>query len=63
VVAPFRYAGIVWALLLDLAIWAHIPDAPAMVGIAAVTGAGIYTFYRERVLRRVAARKIEEMAR
>jgi drug/metabolite transporter (DMT)-like permease len=63
VVAPFRYAGIVWALLLDLVIWVHVPDLPAMIGIVAVTGAGIYTFYRERVLQRVAARKVEEMAR
>jgi drug/metabolite transporter (DMT)-like permease len=59
VVAPFRYAGIIWALLLDLAIWAHVPDGLAMFGIIVVTAAGIYTFYRERVLQRRAARIAE----
>ena len=63
VVAPFRYAGIVWALVLDLAIWTHLPDVWAMIGIGAVSGAGIYTFYRERVLNRKAARRLEEIAR
>jgi drug/metabolite transporter (DMT)-like permease len=62
VVAPFRYAGIVWALLIDLTIWAHLPDLPAMIGIIAVSGAGLYTFYRERVLQRK-ARRLEEIAR
>lgn len=63
VVAPFRYAGIVWALILDLAIWSHFPDLPAMIGIVAVSAAGIYTFYRERVLQRQTARRVEEIAR
>lgn len=62
VVAPFRYAGIIWALILDLAIWAHVPDFWAMIGICAVSGAGIYTFYRERVLKRK-TRGPEEIAR
>lgn len=52
VVAPFRYAGIVWALILGLAIWGHVPDAIAMLGICAVAAAGIYTFHRESVVRR-----------
>jgi drug/metabolite transporter (DMT)-like permease len=63
VVAPFRYAGIVWALILDLAIWSHFPDAWAMVGIVAVSSAGIYTFYRERVLQRQSARRVTEIVR
>lgn len=63
VVAPFRYAGIVWALILDLAIWSHFPDAWAMVGIVAVSAAGIYTFYRERVLQRQTARQAAEIVR
>ncbi len=63
VVAPFRYAGIVWALLLGLAIWGHIPDAVALFGIVAVAVAGIYTYHRESVLRRQANKRIEEIAR
>ncbi len=57
VVAPFRYAGIVWALLLGFAIWGHIPDGVAMVGIMAVAAAGIYTFHRESVVRRQDAKR------
>lgn len=60
-VAPFRYAGIVWAIIIDLLIWSHFPDNWALVGIAAVSGAGLYTFYRERVLKRK-TRRPEEIA-
>lgn len=63
VVAPFRYAGIVWALMLDLVIWSHFPDLWAMLGIVTVSGAGIYTFYRERVLQRRSVRPVEESVR
>jgi drug/metabolite transporter (DMT)-like permease len=63
VVAPFRYAGIIWALVLGFLIWGHIPDAVAMVGIIAVTAAGVYTFHRERVLQRQADRRVEEIVR
>lgn len=63
VVAPFRYAGIVWALILDLAIWSHFPDLPAMIGICAVSAAGIYTFYRERVRKQETRRPVEENVR
>ncbi len=62
-VAPFRYAGIVWALMLDFAIWRHVPDVPALIGIVAVSAAGLYTFYRERVLQRQTTRRVEEIVR
>ena len=51
-VAPFRYAGIVWAILLGFLIWNQLPDALSLVGILILVSAGLYTFYREQQLRR-----------
>jgi drug/metabolite transporter (DMT)-like permease len=42
VVAPFRYTGLLWALLLGWAIWGHVPGALAWVGIALLIAAGLY---------------------
>jgi drug/metabolite transporter (DMT)-like permease len=47
-VAPFRYAGIVWAILLGLFVWGELPDALSFAGIAILIAAGIYAFQRER---------------
>lgn len=52
VVAPFRYAGIVWAILLGFAFWGEWPDAWSQLGIAILISAGLFTFYRERVAER-----------
>jgi drug/metabolite transporter (DMT)-like permease len=54
-VAPFRYAGIVWAILLGLLIWNQLPDALSLAGISVLISAGLYTFYREQRLRRLRA--------
>jgi len=51
-VAPFRYAGIVWAILLGFLIWRELPDTLSLGGIAILVSAGLYTFYREQQLRR-----------
>lgn len=51
-VAPFRYAGIIWAIGLGYVIWSQLPDAVALAGILILTSAGLYTFYREQQLRR-----------
>jgi len=52
-VAPFRYAGIVWAILLGFVIWNQLPDALSLAGIFVLISAGLYTFYREQKLRRL----------
>ncbi len=48
VVGPFRYSVILWALLAGVLVWGEWPDEIALVGIAIVTAAGVYTFHRER---------------
>lgn len=49
-VAPFRYSGIVWAIMLGFVVWGTLPDTVSLVGIAILVAAGLYTFYRERRL-------------
>lgn len=53
VVAPFRYATILGALVLGYAFWGHIPDAISMAGIVLIVLAGLYLLYRERVRQRM----------
>jgi drug/metabolite transporter (DMT)-like permease len=52
VVAPFRYSIIVYAVLAGFLVWGEIPDTASWIGLAIVTGAGLYTFLRERKLAR-----------
>ena len=53
VVAPFRYSIILWAVLSGYLVWREIPDLATWVGIAIVSGAGLYTFLREQHLARI----------
>jgi drug/metabolite transporter (DMT)-like permease len=48
VVAPFRYVPVPLSLLLGWWFWGDVPDAVAIIGIALVLGAGLYTLHRER---------------
>jgi drug/metabolite transporter (DMT)-like permease len=54
VVAPFRYASILGALVLGYGILGHVPDAISLIGMALVVGAGLYLLYRERSIARAA---------
>jgi S-adenosylmethionine uptake transporter len=49
-VAPFRYTGLIWALVLGLLVFGEWPDALTLLGAAIVAGTGIYTILRERAL-------------
>lgn len=48
VVAPFRYTGLLFALVLGWAIWGDVPNALAWAGIALLVGAGLYVLHGER---------------
>ena len=54
-VAPFRYTGLLWALLLGYAVFGDWPDALTLLGAAIVVATGIYTLYRDARARRKAA--------
>ena len=44
--APFRYAMLVWALIVGFVVWGDIPDAWAIVGTLLIAGSGLYVIYR-----------------
>ncbi|MCB1546251.1 MAG: DMT family transporter [Hyphomicrobiaceae bacterium] len=46
-VSPFRYANVIWALLIGLVVWNEFPDALALVGTAIVMGAGLFATWQE----------------
>ena len=48
--APFRYSGLVWALILGWFLFSEWPSLLTMIGAVIVVGTGIFTFYRERKL-------------
>jgi drug/metabolite transporter (DMT)-like permease len=56
-VVPFRYMIIPFAIISGVVVFGQFPDALTLLGIAIVTLAGLYTFYREQKLRRLAARQ------
>lgn len=45
-VAPFRYVGLLVALLLGWLVWGDIPNALAMLGIVVLVGAGLFMLRR-----------------
>ena len=48
VVAPFRYAILLWAVVLQIAIFGVWPDSLTLIGSALLVATGLYTLYRER---------------
>lgn len=52
VIAPFRYTGLLWALVLGFLVFDEWPSALTLVGAGIVVATGVFTFYRERALAR-----------
>jgi drug/metabolite transporter (DMT)-like permease len=50
-IAPLEYAGLLWVVLLDLAIWQVLPDGMTWVGAAIIVGSGLYLIRRETAAR------------
>ena len=51
-IAPFRYTGLVGAMLIGYFVFDEVPRALTLLGAAIVMATGIFTFYRERKLSR-----------
>jgi drug/metabolite transporter (DMT)-like permease len=49
VIGPFRYSGLIWALLIGFAVWGDLPNLLAWLGIVLLTGSGLYVVYSERL--------------
>lgn len=47
-IAPFRYVGLLVALVLGYLVWGDVPNALAWGGIALVVAAGLYVLHSER---------------
>ena len=45
-IAPFRYTGLLAALLIGLFVFGDWPDGVTLIGAAIVVGAGLFTLYR-----------------
>lgn len=52
VVAPFRYARLLFALILAITVFGERPDALTLTGAAIIIASGLYTLLRERALSR-----------
>lgn len=53
-VTPFRYARLVFALVIGIAIFDESPDALTLIGAAIIVASGIYTVWRDRRVARQA---------
>lgn len=59
-VTPFRYTGLIWALVLGFVVFGEWPDPLTQLGAALIVATGLFTFYRERVTaRRLRARNVQ----
>lgn len=55
VVAPFRYASLLWAIILGIVLFGEWPDALTLIGAGVIVATGLYTLHRELVVARRAA--------
>jgi drug/metabolite transporter (DMT)-like permease len=53
-IAPFKYSGILWAVLFGYFVWGDIPDAFILTGGALVIASGLYILNRETQRKRSA---------
>ena len=51
-VAPFRYTGLLWAMLLGFVAFGEWPATLTLIGAAIVVASGLFTLYRETRLGR-----------
>lgn len=58
--APYNYAGFLWAIIMGLLLFGEMPDGPTLVGAAIILGAGIYVWHRERVRGGSAVRPVRQ---
>lgn len=47
-VAPFRYTALIWAVVIGLAVWGHLPDVWVVFGASVIAASGIGMILMER---------------
>ena len=55
-VAPFRYTGLLWALVLGLVLFGEWPRSLTLIGAAIIVATGAFTLWRESRLQRASDR-------
>lgn len=60
-VTPFRYARLLFALIISVAVFGEVLDGAMLLGAALIIGSGLYSFARERRLRRAALSKTADV--
>ena len=53
-VSPFRYTGLLWALLVGYWVFEHFPDGFTLLGAGIIIVSGLYMMWRESKLKRLA---------
>lgn len=51
-IAPFRYTGLVWALILGFLVFGDWPDYLTLIGAGIVVATGLFTLYRENAMKK-----------
>ena len=51
-VSPFRYTGLIWAMLAGVFLFDEWPDQLTLLGAGIVVATGLFTLYRERLVSR-----------
>jgi S-adenosylmethionine uptake transporter len=49
--APFRYTGLIWALILGWLVFGDWPTNMTLLGAGIVVATGLFMLYRERAVR------------
>jgi drug/metabolite transporter (DMT)-like permease len=52
-VTPFRYSRMIFALIIGLTVFGENPDALTLIGAGIIVASGLYTLWRERVVKSV----------
>ena len=60
VVAPFRYSGLIFALLIGYVVWGEVPNLLTWLGIVLLVGAGLAILQSERKRRQAAHQAMRE---
>ena len=50
-IAPFRYTGLIWALILGWLVFGDWPTSLTLLGAGIVVATGLFTLYRERAVK------------
>jgi len=53
IVAPFKYATILWAMIIGFLFWGDVPDVWIIAGGSIVVASGLYILHRQRLRRAI----------